>query len=75
MDTDTYTAGDRVRLTCPTPSARAGDEAIVREVVQNQDGTVKVLVVLVDSDPTRTHGTTVFPTEVEKVFEKTSWRE
>jgi hypothetical protein len=68
MDTCTFTTGDRVRLTCSVPSAHAGDEATIQQVVQDTDGTIKVLVVLIDNDPATTHGTTVFPNEVEKVF-------
>jgi hypothetical protein len=67
MDTHVYHTGDRIRLTCSTPGAHVGDEAKVVEVIQNPDGTVKSLVILVDTNPTTTHGTTVFPHEVTKV--------
>jgi hypothetical protein len=43
------------------------DEAKVTEVVQNPDGTIKALVILIDSDRATTHGTTAFPHEVARI--------
>jgi hypothetical protein len=67
MDTHTYHTGDRIRLTCPTPGGQAGDEAKVVQVIQNADGSIKSLVILIDNDFATIHGTTVFPHEVTKV--------
>jgi hypothetical protein len=67
MDTHAYHIGDRIRLTCPIPSGHAGDEAKVVQVIQNPDGSVKSLIILIDNDPATIHGTTVFPHEVAKV--------
>lgn len=67
----TYTTGDRVRLVCDCPGARAGDEGTVVAVQHPNSEAGETLTILITTDPATIHGTTVFEHEVEPVTPET----
>ena len=72
MDTQpTYTEGDRVRLVCDCPGARAGDEGTVVAVKHSESTSAEALTVLINHDPATAHGVTVYEHEVEPVTPET----
>ena len=63
----TYTKGERVRLVCDCPGARAGDAGDVVAVHQSEVQAVEVVDVLINHDPQTIHGVSVYPHEIEPV--------
>ncbi len=59
-----YVPGDRVRVVCDCPGAKAGDEGTVIDV-RSPEREPERLTILIDDDPATTHGTVVYDREVE----------
>ena len=62
-----YEKGDRVRVIKESPGAPVGTEATVVAVHRNETNTIISLTLLIMTTPAQTHGTSVYPHEIELI--------